>query len=113
MGGEGVRSYSSLPDFTAAWQGPTEDLGLGAPGLEGGADGAGPSVAELEAERTLLYEVTQRACDDEGRLEGAPEGGGGEPGAESLCDEMRARLRSFEEYARVRVRFRVRVRVRW
>ena len=58
VGGEGVRSYSSLPDFTAAWQGPTEDLGLGAPGLEGDADGAGPSVAELEAERTLLYEVT-------------------------------------------------------
>ena len=60
----------------------------------------------MEAERTLLYEVTQRACDDEGRLEGAPEGGGGEPGAESLCDEMRARLHSFEEYARVRVRVR-------
>ena len=44
--------------------------------------------------------MTQRTCDDEGSLEGAPEGGGGEveEGAESLCHQMRARLRSFEEY---------------
>ena len=44
--------------------------------------------------------MTQRTCDDEGSLEGAPEGGGGEveDGAESLCHQMRARLRSFEEY---------------
>ena len=45
-------------------------------------------------------QVTQRTCDDEGSLEGAPEGGGGEgdDAAESLCHQMRARLRSFEEY---------------
>ena len=45
-------------------------------------------------------QVTQRTCDDEGSLQGAPEGGGGEvdDAAESLCHQMRARLRSFEEY---------------
>ena len=70
MGGEGVRTHSSLPDFSAAWQGPTEDLGLGLVGGEGGEGGegeAGPSVAELEAEREVLYEVTRRTCYDGGR----------------------------------------------
>ena len=62
-GGEGVRTHSSLPDFSAAWQGPMEDLGLGrlggggGEGGEGGEGEAGPSVAELEAERAVLYEV--------------------------------------------------------
>ena len=75
VGGEGVRTHSSLPDFSAAWQGPTEDLGLGLVGLGGGGEGggeggegeAGPSVAELEAEREVLYEVTRRTCYDGGR----------------------------------------------
>ena len=95
VGGEGVRTHSSLPDFSAAWQGPSEDLGLGRLGGSGGKGGgqggeggeggelwqeleadleAGPSVVELEAERAVLYEVTlglglgvtQRTCDDEG-----------------------------------------------
>ena len=81
-GGEGVRTHSSLPDFSAAWQGPIEDLGLGrlggggggggGEGGEGGEGEAGPSVAELEAERAVLYEVNAAyicvctCCDDGG-----------------------------------------------
>ena len=71
-GGEGVRTHSSLPDFSAAWQGPIEDLGLGrlggggggggGEGGEGGEGEAGPSVAELEAERAVLYEVNAYIC---------------------------------------------------
>ena len=64
-----------------------------------GEEETGPSVQELDAERAILHEVTQRTCDG-GGPRGGPQGGteGAPEGGEELCEGMRERLRAFEEY---------------
>ena len=75
VGGEGVRTHSSLPDLRGAWQGPEPDLGV----AKGGEEETGPSVQELDAERAILHEVTQRTCDGGGARGGTPRPPGGRP----------------------------------